>query len=167
MLQNHSTSVYILGIVHVCLGICLLAASTNKTKKSLLSQNKLPLDMSKKLYEPPSSFFSMQSSVLLAGACLACFATLWCHPQKIANSIKPFDNSIQGRHVRFFPCKTAPGAVTSLLLPPHSISKIQARPTSHRCYLLGQPYHLMPCILLKDLTKMRFCINSCLKGGVM
>ena len=66
-------SVYILGIVHVCLGICLLAASTNKTKKSLLSQNKLPLDMSKKLYEPPSSFFSMQSSVLLASLALPLF----------------------------------------------------------------------------------------------
>ena len=66
-------SVYILGIVHVCLGICLLAASTNKTKKSLLSQNKLPLDMSKKLYEPPSSFFSMQSSVLLALLALPLF----------------------------------------------------------------------------------------------
>ena len=75
MLQNHSTcSVYILGIVHVCLGICLLAASTNKTKKSLLSQNKLPLeDMSKKLYVPPSSFFSMQSSVLLASLALPLF----------------------------------------------------------------------------------------------
>ena len=73
MLQNHSTSVYILGIVHVCLGICLLAASTNKTKKSLLSQNKLPLDMSKKLYEPPSSFFSMQSSVLPASLALPLF----------------------------------------------------------------------------------------------
>ena len=64
---------YILGIVHVCLGICLLAASTNKTKKSLLSQNKLPLDMSKKLYEPPSSFFSMQSSVLPASLALPLF----------------------------------------------------------------------------------------------
>ena len=73
MLQNHSTSVYILGIVHVCLGICLLAASTNKTKKSLLSQNKLPLDMSKKLYEPPSSFFSMQSSVRPASLALPLF----------------------------------------------------------------------------------------------
>ena len=71
MLQNHSTSVYILGIVHVCLGICLLAASTNKTKKSLLSQNKLPLDMSKKLYLPHPP--SVQSSVLPASLALPLF----------------------------------------------------------------------------------------------
>ena len=105
-----------------------------------------------------------------SAACLACFATLWCHPQKIANSIKPFDNSIQGRHGRFFACKTAPGVATSRAYHCcHHILflKIQARPMSHRCYLLGRPYHLMLCILLKDLTKMRFCINSCLKGGVM
>ena len=64
-------SVYTLGIVHVCLGICLLAACTNKTKKSLLSQNKLPLDMSKKLYLPHPS--SVQSSVLPASLALPLF----------------------------------------------------------------------------------------------
>ena len=73
MLQNHSSSVYILGIVHVCLGICLLAASTNKTKKSLLSQNKLPLNMSKKLYLPhPSSACRVQ-------CCLPRLPRLLCH----------------------------------------------------------------------------------------
>ena len=166
MLQNHSTSVYILGIVHVCLGICLLAASTNKTKKSLLSQNKLPLDMSKKLYLPHPP--SVQSSVLPASLALPLFgATRKKLPTQLNPLITPSraakEDLLQARLPQWQPhhrCTIAAAAHVLFL-------KFQTRLRSHRCYLLGWPYHLMLCILLKDLTKMRFCINSCLKGGVM
>ena len=115
-------SVYILGIVHVCLGICLLAASTNKTKKSLLSQNKLPLDMSKKLYVPPSSFFSMQSSVLLASLALPLFGAT---RKKLPTQLNPLITPSRAAAESFCmqDCNRGGHITGVLLLPLYSISQ--------------------------------------------
>ena len=64
-------SVYTLGIVHVCLGICLLAVSTNKTKKvSFVAKQTSARHVKEAL--PPSSFFSAEFSA-------ACLPRLLCH----------------------------------------------------------------------------------------
>ena len=119
MLQNHSSSVYILGIVHVCLGICLLAASTNKTKKSLLSQNKLPLNMSKKLYLPHPP--SVQSSVLPASLALPLFgATRKKLPTQLNPLITP---SGPPRYILGRQDRPSGGHIMGLPLLPHSISQ--------------------------------------------
>ena len=120
MLQNHSTSVYILGIVHVCLGICLLAASTNKTKKSLLSQNKLPLDMSKKLYLPHPP--SVQSSVLPASLALPLFGAT---RKKLPTQLNPLITPSRAAMEDFLQAKTATVCHTIAAVARLSFSKFR------------------------------------------
>ena len=127
-------SVYTLGIVHVCLGICLLAACTNKTKKSLLSQNKLPLDMSKKLYLPHPS--SVQSSVLPASLALPLFgATRKKLPTQLNPLITPSRSATKDfLHARLPQCQYITGVP---LLPTHYISQNPGKTKVSPVLLLG------------------------------